>query len=68
MLLYNVFVLCFSRSILTMVVWYIFVQYLLSSNADLLDCCFQLRESKGMTTIKFRPHSGEVFIKDIVST
>ena len=24
------------------------------------DATFQLRESKGMTTIKFRPHSGEV--------
>lgn len=28
----------------------------------------QLRESKGMTTIKFRPHSGEVFIVYIFYT
>lgn len=29
-------------------------------NGNLLDIVLQFRESKGMTTIKFRPHSGEV--------
>lgn len=26
----------------------------------------QLRESKGMTTIKFRPHSGEVIAQNLI--
>ena len=33
------------------------VEYVLNA----IDMC-QLRESKGMTTIKFRPHSGEVIV------
>lgn len=34
-------------------------------SANLLGVLFQLRESKGMTTIKFRPHAGEVILESL---
>lgn len=34
-------------------------------SANLLGVLFQLRESKGLTTIKFRPHAGEVFLESL---
>lgn len=36
---------------------------LIALNCEMFNYMSQLRESKGMTTIKFRPHSGEVLME-----